>query len=403
MSQVGNTPERTYKSILFEVLPEAIEAERAVSGRIDMRGLFYACRRLYLNHAERPHGREEHYAAKKKSPEHILEYDYFNNQIIPAYEREYGEIEGLVRDARGHLHEAHTGEDAREIGTEFITEFETPDYYYDKVLYVEKHGIALGLVDQGLGQRYDMAIVASKGYGTEADRALLRMFDEEGYQVFVLHDCDIDGFGILANLQDGNERVDGLFGEVIDLGMRLTDAREMGMLGEEATRQKALSWSMVSYLTDEERALFRGTRRNAKVWEYTRFELNEIPAAQRLPFVVRKLEAAEVGPKVIPPDDYLGDTAEYSRDSDIETEVDLAIERVLDVDEIKAALLERFRGRYDLSDLREHVEHGLRARPRSSWRSVLVRRIGEQGSVLSGEIEDAVRSEIETAIQGDDE
>jgi hypothetical protein len=41
------------------------------------------------------------------------------------------------------------------------------------------------------------------------------------------------------------------------------------------------------------------------VWEYTRYELNEIPSEERVPFVERKLREAGVGKKVIPPDGYL--------------------------------------------------------------------------------------------------
>ncbi len=68
MGNVGNVGgEHTYKGLLFEVLPEAIAAERSTSGRIDLRGLFYACRRLYLSHPERPRGREARYAASKKT------------------------------------------------------------------------------------------------------------------------------------------------------------------------------------------------------------------------------------------------------------------------------------------------------------------------------------------------
>ncbi len=384
------------------MLPEAVAAERSTSGRIDLRGLFYACRRLYLSHPERPRGREAHYAASKKHPEHILEYGYFSNDIVPAYEAERGKIEGLVLEPRGHLHEAHAIDDAHEVGTEFVAEFEPPDYYYDKVLYVEKHGIAQDLVDQGLGQRHDMAILASKGYGTVANRELLEKFADEGYEVYVLHDCDVDGFGILANLQDGNSRAAGLAGAAVDLGMRLQDGRALGLLGEEAIRKKELPASFVTYLTDEELDLFTGTRRTPKSWEYKRFELNEIPAELRLPFVERKLEEAGVGPKVTPPDDYLQEAAEDGRDDDIETEASMAIDRVLDADEIKARIIERFRDRYALDGLRDHVEQGLERRPRSSWRSVLGAMIDAEGGRLRGEIEAAVRDEIETVIRGDE-
>ncbi len=393
MGKVGNVVgEHTYKGLLFEVLPEAIAAERSVSGRIDLRGLFYACRRLYLSHPERPRGREERLAASKKNPEHILEYDYFGNKIIPGYEAKHGEIEGLIREPRGHLLEAHTvdEDEPREVGTEFVAEFEPPDYYYDKVLYVEKHGIAQGLVDQHLGKKYDMAILASKGYGTVANRELLEKFADEGYEVYVLHDCDVDGFGILANLQEGNSRAAGLAGTAVDLGMRLQDARDLGLIGEEATRQKALQAYLVTYLTDEEADLFTGTRRNAKVWEYTRFELNEIPSEQRLPFVERKLEEAGVGPKVIPPDPYLDRAADFYRDYDLDQRIREAIARAVG-DEVVEQLLPEFQDRYDTSDPRGWVENRFNGGSTWSWRQVVSREILVQGIPLESEIEAEVR------------
>ena len=402
MSQLRDASERSYKSIVFEVLPEAISSERSVTGRLDLRGLFYAARRLYLAHPERPFGLEARMAAKKKNPENIIDYSYFGNRIVPEYEQVHGDIPGLIREARGHLHEAHTDNaEGQAIGTVFVEGFEPPEYFYDKVLYVEKHGVAQGLVDQHLGEKYDMAIVASKGYRTEADGALLRRFAEEGYELYILHDCDIDGYGIFVNLQDGNARVEGLDVEAIDLGMSLEDTRSMGLLGEEATRAKSIPEGVVTYVTDDELALFTGTQRNAKTWEYTRFELNEIPAAERLPFVERALQAAGVGPKVIPPDDYLAENAAERRDSDIRVEVAMAVDEVIDVEEIKDALLERFCDRYDLDDLRELVEDGLQERLLRSWRGVLREHIQRQGLDLRKEIEDAVREEIRARVTED--
>jgi hypothetical protein len=175
---------------------------------------------------------------------------------------------------------------------------------------------------------------------------------------------------------------------VIDLGVGLKDAHAMGLLGEEATRQKAIPANIVSYLTDEEIALFTGTPRNAKVWEYVRFELNEIPAAERMPFVERKLAEAGVRPKVIPPDDYLGDYASESRDDDLEERIRDAFNSALD--EVVEGLLEKYRDRYDLDDLRERIEARFEDRSRWSWRSVVRSRIEEQGAVLEREIENEV-------------
>jgi hypothetical protein len=77
-------------------------------------------------------------------------------------------------------------------------------------------------------------------------------------------------------------------------------------------------------------------------------------------------------------------------EADIEHETEWAINRVL-ADAIKEDMVERFKGRYDLSDLLGYVERGLEQEPRASWRLVLRGRIGDQGLNLRDEIEDAVR------------
>ena len=316
----GDSLGRTYKSIIYEVMPEAIEAERAPSGRLDVRGLFYACRRLYLNHPERPLEREAYYAERKGGPENPLEFHYFKNRITVEYQQDVEEIEGLDRKAMSDVYQSHTADAAwHKIATAFVEDFEPPEYYYDKVLFVEKRGVAEDLAEAGLGEAWDLAIIASPGFGSEADRNLLRLLAEEGYQILVLHDLDVNGFAILANVQDGNRRVAGVDCEVVDLGLRLEEipdldrrVRELSgarFAGEDATRQKNLPDTILKYLTPAELALLTGTRRNQKVWDYKRYELNEIPAEMRVPFVEGKLEAAGLRKKVIPPERYLSVTA----------------------------------------------------------------------------------------------
>jgi hypothetical protein len=413
MSDLGNGLGRTYKSIMYEVMPQAIEAERAASGRVDVRGLFYACRRLYLNHPERPRAREAHFAARKKGPENPLEFHYFKNQITVDYQRDVEEIEGLDRKALSDIYQSHTiDDDWHKIATTFVEDFEAPDYYYDKVLFVEKRGVAEDLAEAGLGESWDLAIIASPGFGSEADRNLLRLFADEGYQILVLHDLDVNGLAILANIQDGNDRVGGVDGEVVDLGLRLADIPDLdrrvrgetgiGFDGEDATRQKALPETILHHVTPEEAVLLTGTRRNQKVWEYKRYELNEIPAAMRIPFVERKLDAAGLVRKVIPPESYLGETASFMVESDIESETEWAIARIL-ANAIKANMVERFADRYDLDDLLGYVRRELDKSPSSSWRSVVRSKIGSQGYALRGEIEAAVREYLPARDDDDDD
>ncbi len=90
------------------------------------------------------------------------------------------------------------------------------------------------------------------------------------------------------------------------------------------------------------------------------------------------------------------------RVSHIETETEWAINEVL-ADAIKADMVERFKDRYDLSDLRGRVERGLKRRPRSSWRSVLRREIGDRGRGLHEEIKEAVQEYLSQGPPPDDE
>jgi hypothetical protein len=391
---------RTYKSLLFEILPAAIEAERSPMGTIDTRGLFYACRRIYLGHPERPYAREAYYAARKgTSAEEALTYFYFSQKLIPEYEVVHGEIDGLTSEPRSHLHEAHTDHDEHEIGTVFVEGFKPPDYYYDKVIFVEKHGIALGLLEQSLGRKYDAAVVASRGYGTVADRNLLEAFADAGYDIYVLHDCDPDGYGILANLRFGNDRVGPIGTDVVDIGLNLEDAEAMGLIGEDATRQKAISDKVMAIISDEEAAMFTGTQRNRKVWDYRRYELNEIPAAQRMPYVEQKLEEAGVGPKVVPPQEFADEDAAERVERDIESETEFAVDQIIDVHAIKGAMVARFKESYNLPDnLPDALRTRLKEREFSSWRRVLDQWVDAEGLRLRSEINEAVKEAIKDRL-----
>jgi hypothetical protein len=398
--------ERTYKSIVFEVLPDAIEQERSPSGLIDSRGLFYAVRRLYNAHPERPFEKERKKAEKGQGEP--LDYAYFNGEMLHHYEDRYGEIEGLTREPRGHLFEAHTIDSgqahtidsgqAQEIGTVFAGHYEPPNYYYDKVLFCEKHGFAQVLVDEGLGERYDMAIIASKGYRTQADIRLLRTLSEEGYPVLVLHDCDHDGFGIFAALRGGSELMPDLFVPAIDLGMSLEDTLSFDppLLGEDATRQKAIPERTIPYLSAEELEMFTGTRRG-KVWDIWRVELNEIPANQRVAFVEKKLIELGYTDKVLPPEGYLQTTVDGEIDEDIGLRVGLALSDLIDEYQLTEEVSRLVRDRYGFEDMgavEGDIKDDFRHQPSLSWRQALSGQVEAKGDTLQADINAAVRETL---------
>src|SRR5262249_22316517 len=156
-----------------------------------------------------------------------------------------------------------------------------------------------------LAERYDMAIVAGEGYATEACRVLLANAERgTDYQFFSLHDADFHGYNIARTLREATARMPGHRVQVIDLGLHLATALDMGLPTEEFTRTKALPKALV--LNELEREYFEGIRKGPKSWLCRRVELNAFAGPGLIDYTVRGLEAAGARGKIIPPDKVLG-------------------------------------------------------------------------------------------------
>jgi Topoisomerase 6 subunit A/Spo11, Toprim domain len=156
---------------------------------VSSRFLYYAVRKLIQRYTDKS-----------------LDYGYFSQDLLPAYQRQHGKLLGLYYDPRGVLYEPHTGK-AIPLGTREVDAYRFPSWLYDKILYVEKKGVWPIFQSAQLAERYDMAIIAAEGYACEAARTLFEHADKDRqYQLFVLHDADPDGY----NLSDptGGDRTD---------------------------------------------------------------------------------------------------------------------------------------------------------------------------------------------------
>jgi hypothetical protein len=132
-----------------------------------------------------------------------------------------------VYDARGHLWEPHTGEQIG-VGTlevrKYLRDIEGaldlrieppclsarfptcgPRNRYNAVLYIEKEGFLPLLERARFSERYDLAIMSSKGMGTVAARSLIEGLSEK-ITTFVLHDFDKAGFSIAGTLTRDTRR-----------------------------------------------------------------------------------------------------------------------------------------------------------------------------------------------------
>jgi hypothetical protein len=362
------------KEIVFSVLPQAM---RNAGSSFSARDLYYAVRPLYQHHIG--------YERKE------LKYSYFSQTLLTQYQEEHGEISGLWRDPRGNFHEPHSGKSIS-LGTREVAAYELPKYQFDKILYVEKEGEIPKLKAARLAEKYDMAIVGGKGYPTEAVRDLFSHAEGGDYQLFVFHDADIDGYNIARVLGEETRRMPYHNVNVVDIGLTVEDALEMGLPGERFNRKADMPWEIAMRLNETEEAHFRHLKQ--------RFELNAIlPDTRRIEYIERKLQENGVRPKLVPPDDALKDLREDIYRAKVEAWTEEIIAEMLKIDELKQKVGNAFMERFGLDGAREWIEKGFEEDRFVSWRGVVdatLERLYEENHAHA--VSDAVREHVRKSV-----
>jgi hypothetical protein len=181
-----------------------------------------------------------------------------------------------------------------------------PAHRYRFALFIEKEGFYPLLERHRIADRYDVALMSTKGMSVTAARRLVDELSGHGVTVLVLRDFDASGFSIVHTLRtDGRRYRFRNNPQVIDLGLRLEDIRAMALQaepveyrGKKDPRERLRGCGATEAECD---FLVRpGTRAGERV------ELNAMPSPEFIAFIERKF--AEVGvAKVVPDDDTLGD------------------------------------------------------------------------------------------------
>src|SRR5215212_2809292 len=214
------------------------------------------------------------------------------------------------------MHEPHAvvcevcgaGKGALPLGTREVAAYQFPEHAFDKILYVEKEGEWPKLQAARLAERYDMAIASAKGYPVEAVRELFRRAERGKYQLFVFHDADLDGYNIARVMAEETRRMRGYSVDVVDIGLTVEDALEMGLDSEPFYRSKDISFELKMKLSDVAKQWLYRREPFGKGVRGERFELNAIlPDSARIAYIERKLKENGVRPKVIPPDEVLAE------------------------------------------------------------------------------------------------
>ena len=313
----GETSQKvTIKDAIFAVLDDAINLSTD-NGRLyaNVRNVFYKAREL----------------AQLDKP---LEYNYFSQTIVPEYWQQNGRNRQIYNDARGMLYEPHSGE-FLPLGTIEVDGYQLPEYQYNKILYIEKKGLWHTVKSAGLHKKYDMAVIAGEGFASVAIRELLdRAQTGSDYTVFVLHDADSYGYNIARTLQAETARMPNHNITVIDLGLFVQDALDIGIEPETHDRKTKLTENLTN-LNAIEREYFEGVPKG-KTFECKRMELNALTASQLVDYIdngiARAIAENGLTNKVIPPETVLSDTAADLRNEKLTEMVKKELLKKFDID-----------------------------------------------------------------------
>jgi hypothetical protein len=375
----------TLKDAVYEVLPNAIEnATASGTYSVSARDLFYAVRPLVIEIATKEFGPKQ--------------YNYFAQTLLMQYEEDYGPIDGLYREPRGVLYEPHTGKTVP-LGTHDVAKYQFPDWTYNKILYIEKKGIAEQLKPSKLAERYDLAIIAAEGYASEACRTLLENAEAGDYYIYVLHDADPYGYNIALTLQEATRRMPGYSVDVIDLGLKVEEALKMGLPPEAFTRTKAIPWRVRIRLNSKEREYFIGEKISSRSWRCLRIELNAIPVPERAAYIERKLKEVDAPGKVIPTDEALPDLSRELYEGEVDVQVDEIINSIVSSDDIKELVRKELKDKVALEDAKEWIEKGFHEDDSQWWKDIVKNTISAELSEHEGEVETIIKDEIAKTIE----
>jgi len=329
----------TVKEVAHEIMPEVYD-QLSSDGRggllpVNARQFMYGVRPLILSRTGK------------------MQFDdaYFTQTILPDFIADNPELTAgwdVVYDDRGHFIEPHTGHEVdlgtiavrdylklcgprtAEMPTVAVTDvglFPTrgPCNRFKSVLFIEKEGFTELFNRVRLAERYDLAIMSTKGLSNVAAR---RLIDEvcgaagrgDPVRLFVLHDFDKAGFSILGTLRQDTRRYKYRNDfEVIDLGVRLDDVERYGLQSEPVTYSRGMSGKRdnadpgdnlrengatdaeVAYLVSEPETTYTNGKRRL-VYNGNRVELNAFTPHDFIEFIEGKLQSHGVA-KVVPSDD----------------------------------------------------------------------------------------------------
>jgi hypothetical protein len=272
------------------------------------------------NNALPANARQIYYAARPLvqallGPEVDLRDEYFTKTLLPAFVIENGLEErwDVVFDPRGQLREPHTDLTVP-MGTLRVRDYLLPrrlrhdelisvdnalyptlgpENRFKTLLYIEKKGFDALIRKARIQERFDCAVMSTEGTSVTAAREVVENHARQGVTILVAHDFDRSGACIAHTLgHDTWRKRFEVAPEVIDLGLRLSDAEAMGLQDEAAPDAGPNASKLREYGLPEREIEFLIRRQR-------RVELNAMTADQVVAWIEGKL-GRHGGGKVVP-------------------------------------------------------------------------------------------------------
>lgn len=246
---------------------------------------------------------------------------YFTQTLLPDYLEDHPEAAGwdIVYDDRGHFAEPHGGT-LIGLGTLAVREYladwpaapkvDGQDWSalppalnlparlrFGGALFVEKEGFTAVLERSGILERFDLALMSTKGMSVTAARSLVDRVSQAGIPIFLIRDLDKFGLTISRTIQSDTRRYRYAKPPlVIDLGLHLADAQAMGLESEpvEYSGKKDPRIEIAHCGADADTTAFLCDDRPGPggQWRGRRVELNAMRADQFVTWLERSLIAA---------------------------------------------------------------------------------------------------------------
>jgi len=203
----GKAPKGFIKKFVFDnfmkVYNEATEAGRYT---ITQRQFYYPFRDLFMNEIKHLGYRYTHDSTFDTSKRLELNFDTFTTYLDEYEVKKLGERIIYKKD-RGFFVEPHSGKRVN-LGTASVEQYYPDLKQYGSLLFVEKSGFYELLHEEfELTKKYDIGLINSEGYATNALRLLIEKIQRANPEIklYVLTDFDIKGLGIAKNVKKPDE------------------------------------------------------------------------------------------------------------------------------------------------------------------------------------------------------